>query len=110
MNTVGSPNASSAGTVVTEVMKAAGVDEKVLERYKPCSPAAIAAVVAWLAENDPRVVEDDCRYEDSPYTDGEWSDEQAFQDFIRSDAFRNVTNWGKEQILSGRPQHKVYKS
>jgi heme-degrading monooxygenase HmoA len=39
----------------------------------------------------------------------EWSDETAFQDFIRSDAFRAVTNWGKEQILSGRPQHKVYK-
>ncbi len=40
----------------------------------------------------------------------EWSDEQAFTDFIRSDAFRDVTNWGKEQIVSGRPQHKIYKS
>ena len=39
----------------------------------------------------------------------EWSDEQAFRDFIQSEAFRAVTNWGKEQILSGRPQHKVYK-
>ena len=39
----------------------------------------------------------------------EWSDEQAFTDFIRSDAFRAVTNWGKEQILSGRPQHKIYR-
>jgi heme-degrading monooxygenase HmoA len=39
----------------------------------------------------------------------EWSDEQAFRDFIQSDAFRDVTNWGKEQILAGRPQHKVYK-
>jgi len=39
----------------------------------------------------------------------EWSDEQAFNEFIRSEAFRDVTNWGKEQILSGRPQHKVYK-
>lgn len=39
----------------------------------------------------------------------EWNDEQAFRDFIQSDAFRTVTNWGKEQILSGRPQHKVYK-
>ena len=39
----------------------------------------------------------------------EWSDEQAFTDFIHSDAFRSVTNWGKEQILSGRPQHKIYK-
>ncbi len=39
----------------------------------------------------------------------EWSEEQAFLDFIHSQAFRDVTNWGKEQILSGRPQHKIYK-
>ena len=39
----------------------------------------------------------------------EWSEEQAFTDFIHSQAFRDVTNWGKEQILSGRPQHKIYK-
>jgi heme-degrading monooxygenase HmoA len=39
----------------------------------------------------------------------EWSDEQAFRDFIQSQAFRDVTTWGKEQILSTRPQHKVYK-
>lgn len=40
----------------------------------------------------------------------EWSQEQAFLDFIHSQAFRDVTNWGKEQILSGRPQHKIYKN
>ncbi len=39
----------------------------------------------------------------------EWSDEQAFTDFIHSQAFKDVTSWGKEQILSGRPQHKIYK-
>ena len=39
----------------------------------------------------------------------EWSDEQAFRNFIQSQAFKDVTNWGKEQILSGRPQHKIYK-
>ena len=39
----------------------------------------------------------------------EWSEEQAFQDFIHSQSFKDVTTWGKEQILSGRPQHKVYK-
>lgn len=39
----------------------------------------------------------------------QWSDEKAFGDFIHSQAFRDVTNWGKEQILSGRPQHKIYK-
>ncbi len=40
----------------------------------------------------------------------EWSDEQAFLEFIRSQAFKDVTSWGKEQILSGRPQHKIYKN
>jgi NAD(P)-dependent dehydrogenase (short-subunit alcohol dehydrogenase family) len=42
------------GTVVTEVMKAAGIDSAVLERFKPVSPAAIGAVVTWLAQNEPR--------------------------------------------------------
>lgn len=41
------------GTVVTEVMKAAGITEEIMKRYKPCSPQAIAAVVAWLAQNEP---------------------------------------------------------
>ena len=41
------------GLVITEVMRLAGIDDAVMARYKPCSPAAIAAVVAWLAENDP---------------------------------------------------------
>lgn len=40
----------------------------------------------------------------------EWSDEGAFTSFIQSDDFRSVTNWGKAQILSGRPQHKIYKN
>lgn len=42
------------GTVITEVMRVAGIDEDVLARYKPCTPAAIAAVVAWLADNEPK--------------------------------------------------------
>lgn len=40
------------GTVVTEVMKAAGITEDVMKRFKPCTPAAIAAVVAWVAQNE----------------------------------------------------------
>lgn len=40
----------------------------------------------------------------------EWSDEAAFSSFIQSEAFRDVTNWGKEQILSDRPRHKIYKN
>jgi NAD(P)-dependent dehydrogenase (short-subunit alcohol dehydrogenase family) len=42
------------GTVVTEVMKAAGITEAVLQRFRPCTPATIAAVVAWLAVNEPQ--------------------------------------------------------
>ena len=53
-----------------------------------------------------RDVSDDASY----LITSEWTDEQAFTEFIRSDAFRDVTNWGKEQILSGRPQHKIYKN
>jgi heme-degrading monooxygenase HmoA len=37
-----------------------------------------------------------------------WSDKTAFDAFIGSDSFRNVVNWGKEQILSGRPSHEIY--
>jgi heme-degrading monooxygenase HmoA len=38
----------------------------------------------------------------------DWSDRKAFDDFIASDAFRKVANWGKEQILAGRPAHNYY--
>ena len=41
------------GLVVTEVMRLAGIDDEVMARFKPCTPAAIAAVVAWLAQNEP---------------------------------------------------------
>ena len=38
----------------------------------------------------------------------EWDDQEAFQSFIQSDQFRRVANWGKEQILAGRPRHRIY--
>ncbi len=37
-----------------------------------------------------------------------WRDEQAFKDFTASDAFKKVTNWGKLNILAGRPTHTTY--
>ena len=39
----------------------------------------------------------------------DWNDEDAFKAFITSEAFRSVTNWGKDEILAGRPQHKLYR-
>ena len=41
------------GLVMTEVMRLAGIDDAVMARFRPCTPAAIAAVVAWLADNEP---------------------------------------------------------
>jgi heme-degrading monooxygenase HmoA len=38
-----------------------------------------------------------------------WASEQAFRDFVASDAFKKVTNWGAENILEGRPSHTVYR-
>ena len=38
----------------------------------------------------------------------EWTDKSAFDQFIGSDAFRSVVNWGKENILAGRPAHTYY--
>lgn len=39
----------------------------------------------------------------------DWNSEDAFNAFIQSDKFKKVTNWGKENILAGRPSHHVYK-
>jgi len=38
-----------------------------------------------------------------------WQTEEAFRAFIASDAFKKVTNWGKENILAGRPSHTTYR-
>ncbi len=40
----------------------------------------------------------------------QWSDEKAFTDFIHSAMFREVTNWGKDNILADRPTHRVYRN
>ena len=53
-----------------------------------------------------RDVADDASY----LITSEWSDEEAFAEFIRSDEFRAVTDWGKAEILTGRPQHRIYRS
>jgi heme-degrading monooxygenase HmoA len=40
----------------------------------------------------------------------EWADRQAFLDFVRSETFRQVTSWGREQVLRGTPRHTIYPS
>ena len=58
------------------------------------------------ASNLYRDVHDECAY----LIVSEWSEQDQFTAFIRSDAFRAVTDWGKAGILTGRPKHKIYKS
>lgn len=49
--------------------------------------------------------------EDTSYLiTSEWSDEAAFGAFIGSDDFRAVTDWGKAEILAGRPEHRIYRN
>jgi heme-degrading monooxygenase HmoA len=38
----------------------------------------------------------------------QWKEKSDFEAFIHSDTFKQVTSWGRSEILSGRPQHKVY--
>jgi heme-degrading monooxygenase HmoA len=52
-----------------------------------------------------RKVDDACAY----LIISEWSEQEKFTQFIRSPTFKAVTDWGKAQILTDRPQHKVYK-
>ncbi len=37
-----------------------------------------------------------------------WESEKAFHEFVRSDSFRKVTNWGTQNILDGPPRHTTY--
>ena len=39
----------------------------------------------------------------------EWASEKAFNTFIGSEKFRNVVDWGQENILADRPVHTVYR-
>jgi len=38
----------------------------------------------------------------------EWSSQPAFEAFISSKQFKNVTDWGKADILTSRPKHEIY--
>jgi heme-degrading monooxygenase HmoA len=38
----------------------------------------------------------------------QWESKETFEAFLRSEAFRKVTAWGKAELLRGRPRHKVY--
>ena len=38
----------------------------------------------------------------------QWDTKESFDQFLQSEAFKNVVAWGKAEMLRGRPKHKVY--
>ena len=38
----------------------------------------------------------------------EWNSQSDFTNFVRSDVFKQVTTFGKDQLLEQTPRHKVY--
>ena len=38
----------------------------------------------------------------------QWNNQESFQTFVASDAFRSVTNWGAKELLMGRPIHQIF--
>ena len=38
----------------------------------------------------------------------EWTDREAFEDFTRSERFRDVVGGPKNQMLSSRPRHEIF--
>ena len=90
-----------------------GMNYHVLEGKQQEFEEKFNAVIAALEAADGHsesVLYQDINDRDSYLITSEWSDENAFKDFIQSQAFKDVTNWGKEQILSDRPRHKIYKN
>jgi heme-degrading monooxygenase HmoA len=67
---------------------------------------ALHAAEGHTRSNLYRDVSDDTAY----LIVSEWSEMSRFSAFIGSQAFKDVTAWGKAEILSGRPRHTVYRT
>jgi len=74
--------------------------------------SAFEGVVNALSKaegHDKSTLYKDCKQAGNYLIMSQWADETAYRTFIQSEAFRNVTNWGASNILSGRPSHQLYK-
>ena len=78
------------------------------ERFETAFRNVIKALEAAPGHDSSRLYQDVAR-SGSYLIVSEWNDETAFQDFIGSETFRRVVDWGAEQILAGRPEHKIYR-
>jgi heme-degrading monooxygenase HmoA len=89
-----------------------GMNYQVLAGKEEVFEAACHRVLEGMAEADGHDTSRIYRDIDAPggyLIVSRWNDETAFQAFISSDAFKKVTNWGRENILAGRPSHTTYR-
>ncbi len=88
-----------------------GMNYKVIKGKEEAFENAFGKVVAALAGADGhsesrmfRDISDAQHY----LIISQWSRKASFDAFVASDTFRNIVNWGKEEILSDRPHHEIY--
>jgi heme-degrading monooxygenase HmoA len=92
-----------------------GMNYQVLEGKEATFEAACEKVIAAMLQSeghdDSQIFRRVDTSEDAQYLIvSRWSDEAAFDDFLASEAFKKVTNWGLSNILAGRPSHTTYRS
>jgi len=88
-----------------------GMNYKVIPGKEATFETAFRKVITVMKDLPGHTQSRMCRDIDDPQLYvilSEWNDRGAFDAFIASDAFRAVANWGKEQILMGRPAHTYY--
>jgi len=92
-------------------MVTVGMNYKVRAGKGPVFEQVFYKVIEIMQDNPGHVRTDlyaNVRDRDSYLIMSEWNDRAAFDAFIASEQFRNVANWGKEEILVGRPSHQYY--
>lgn len=88
-----------------------GMNYEVREGKGPLFEEGFRQVLKVMAERPGHVKSRLFKDIDSPRSyliHSEWDSKEAFITFIRSEEFAGVTRWGSEEILAGRPSHKIY--
>lgn len=105
-NSDGKPNFIESGQMVT-----IGMNYKVLPGKEEIFEKAFNNVLNVMAEIEGHTESFLFKDVNSPTSyliTSKWTAEDAFKEFIASERFKKVADWGKENILAGRPQHTVY--
>lgn len=92
-------------------MVTVGMNYKILagkeQAFEEVFKAVVAAMADAVGHSTSHLYRD--AFDSSSYLIiSDWNDRTAFDAFIASDQFRSVANWGKEQVLAGRPTHDYY--